>query len=439
MKLSRFFAKTGLAILVVLTVLLAVRTVFNITEGRKLARTLTELKEKGVPLSTADLAPACKDEDNAARLWKAAESLLLLEDEDKTILSRAFHDVIAGKPLDPSHQDAMTAMIEKNEPALQLARAMSGKPCFLYRDPELPFRESMMPVDSSFKMISAARLLGVEALMTAENGNVTGAVEHIRTALGFSSKIAGEGFLITHLVAVANTRMLLSFLAGICNGRDVDDEALLRLLDSLEPEVWRMRLVQSIAGERTLNLEWSSDLIRGKVRAAADEKLFRRLASWVVRPFQKTEAVRTIVDIADLASIAERPYFEQRRFFGTDTENSSRLSLSAEIAGHMQAAFLKNAILEANLRVARTGLACKLFKNRTGEYPENLEALVPGILEEIPLDPFTGAPLVYRRDEAGFIVYSLGSNERDDGGRSTYMTTQLVMEKDDDWSWKEPF
>ena len=287
-------------------------------------------------------------------------------------------------------------------------------------------------------MISAARLLGVEALMTAENGHMTGAVEHIRTALGFSSKIAGEGLLITYLVAVANTRMHLSFLAGICNGRDVDDESLSRLLDSLEPEAWRMRLAQSIAGERTLNLEWSSDLMRGKVRAAPHENFFRRMTSWMARPFQKTEAVRTIAYVGDLAPIAERPYFEQRRFFGSDAGKSGQLSRSAEIAGNWQPAFLKHAMIEANLRVARTGLALKLFKNRTGEYPENLEALVPGILGKIPLDPFTGAPLVYRRDGPGFIVYSLGSNERDDGGRSTYMITQLVMDKDDDWSWREP-
>jgi len=85
----------------------------------------------------------------------------------------------------------------------------------------------------------------------------------------------------------------------------------------------------------------------------------------------------------------------------------------------------------------RTGLACRLFKSRTGRYPESLEELVPGILKEIPIDPFTGKPLVYRREGEGFIVYSLGSNEKDDGGRSTYMISHMVTYKDDDWTWKE--
>jgi hypothetical protein len=105
--------------------------------------------------------------------------------------------------------------------------------------------------------------------------------------------------------------------------------------------------------------------------------------------------------------------------------------------GNFEEAFMKEAMLEASLLAARTGLACKLFKSRTGAYPESLEALVPGILKEVPVDPFTGKPFVYRREREGFIVYSLGSNEKDDGGRSTYMITQMVMEKDDDWTWKE--
>lgn len=99
--------------------------------------------------------------------------------------------------------------------------------------------------------------------------------------------------------------------------------------------------------------------------------------------------------------------------------------------------FLKNGQLEATMLADRTGLACRLFKSGTGRYPEGLDELVPGILGEVPIDPFTGKPFVYRREGEGFIVYSLGSNQKDDGGRSTWEITQLVMDKDDDWSWRE--
>jgi hypothetical protein len=98
---------------------------------------------------------------------------------------------------------------------------------------------------------------------------------------------------------------------------------------------------------------------------------------------------------------------------------------------------MKVATFDALVRTTRAGMACRIHKGRTGQYPESLEALVPGLLNEVPVDPFTGRPLIYRRDGDGFVVYSLGSNMKDDGGRSTWEITQVVMEKDDDWTWKE--
>lgn len=98
---------------------------------------------------------------------------------------------------------------------------------------------------------------------------------------------------------------------------------------------------------------------------------------------------------------------------------------------------MKVATLDALILTARTGLACRVYKSRTGEYPEDLKTLVPGLLTAVPVDPFTGKPLVYRREGKGFIVYSVGSNLKDDGGRSTWEIPQMVMEKDDDWTWKE--
>ncbi len=81
--------------------------------------------------------------------------------------------------------------------------------------------------------------------------------------------------------------------------------------------------------------------------------------------------------------------------------------------------------------------ASKIYKNQKGHFPENIAALIPDILEKEPVDPFTGDPFIYKLQEGGFIVYSIGSNEKDDEGRATYQVTKLVTEKDDDWPWRE--
>jgi len=52
-----------------------------------------------------------------------------------------------------------------------------------------------------------------------------------------------------------------------------------------------------------------------------------------------------------------------------------------------------------------------------GAYPENWEAPVSGgYLKEVPLDPFSDKPLVYRRTEDGFTLYSVSEDFEDDGG-----------------------
>jgi len=443
MKVKKFLIRAGLVLLVVITLVLAVRAVFNYTEGRKLTRTLAELKDKGFALSAKDLASPCPDQDNAARLWKAAENLLIIEGEDRGILSKARTASAEGKPVEPAHRAALEQMIAKNEKALELIRAMAGKSCFLYRDPASLLTEAKLP--DAVKMIQATSLLGFDALFRAQGGDVPGAIDRIRRGLIFTPQVAQEGFLITHLIAGADTRILGYFLSGICNGQKIDDETLLRLIAELDPMPWRERLARAWRGERVYLIEagmWATRAERKELAALVGVPLpLINAFGWLVRPFIKADIRKTLPVYQEIEAQALRPFYETRDYLKAYAQKTEKLSwysfVSKQVLGNVGAAFLKEAMLEATFLVSRIGFACRLYKSRTGEYPENVEALVPGILGEIPIDPFTGKPFVYRREGQGFIVYSLGSNEKDDGGRTTFLITRMVMDKDDDWTWKE--
>ena len=111
--------------------------------------------------------------------------------------------------------------------------------------------------------------------------------------------------------------------------------------------------------------------------------------------------------------------------------------MSGAYRDDVRSSLLKEATLEAMILATKAGVACKIYKNQTGRYPDNLETLVPNILGKLPIDPFTDKPLIYRLQDGGVLIYSVGANGKDDGGRGTYSISQLVMEKDDDWAWKE--
>jgi hypothetical protein len=77
-------------------------------------------------------------------------------------------------------------------------------------------------------------------------------------------------------------------------------------------------------------------------------------------------------------------------------------------------------------------IACGLERYRLahGQYPETLEALVPQFAEKLPHDIIGGQPLKYRRAADGqFVLYSVGWNEKDDGGVPRDGTPE------GDWVW----
>jgi hypothetical protein len=52
-----------------------------------------------------------------------------------------------------------------------------------------------------------------------------------------------------------------------------------------------------------------------------------------------------------------------------------------------------------------------------GHLPENLNELMPQFLPAVPIDPFDGQPLRCHRLAKGYVIYSVGSDGHDDGGR----------------------
>jgi hypothetical protein len=62
-------------------------------------------------------------------------------------------------------------------------------------------------------------------------------------------------------------------------------------------------------------------------------------------------------------------------------------------------------------------LAILEYHKRNGAWPDSLTTLVEnGMIDELPLDPFSHEPLDYHKTGDGFMLYSVGTNFTDDGG-----------------------
>jgi hypothetical protein len=92
------------------------------------------------------------------------------------------------------------------------------------------------------------------------------------------------------------------------------------------------------------------------------------------------------------------------------------------VTGGFNVAALSAAPTQAGLnlvirRVAVTTIAIERYRRaHDGAPPSSLDALAPGYLPAVPLDPFSGRGLVYKIAPDGYLLYSVDANRIDDGG-----------------------
>jgi hypothetical protein len=97
--------------------------------------------------------------------------------------------------------------------------------------------------------------------------------------------------------------------------------------------------------------------------------------------------------------------------------------------------------LEAARQIVIGAIALKRYQLRHGSFPAQLSDLTPEFAETVPFDPVDGAPLRYRSNPDGtFTLYSIGEDEKDDGGDPSPATPSKFTTwlQGRDWVWPQP-
>ena len=72
----------------------------------------------------------------------------------------------------------------------------------------------------------------------------------------------------------------------------------------------------------------------------------------------------------------------------------------------------------STLRCAEAAMAVERWRlGHAGALPPGLEVLVPELLAAVPIDPMDGKPVKFRPLAKGYVVYSVGEDGHDDGGK----------------------
>jgi hypothetical protein len=140
------------------------------------------------------------------------------------------------------------------------------------------------------------------------------------------------------------------------------------------------------------------------------EARLRKLLTALQRSVAEREAISTIM--ARQVHFDEQAYGWHGRLDAALTEEvyPDRTTPAAESeVMHSKFDLTVNIVFQADL-------AIRLFKLEHGHLPANLGELVPLYLPSPPIDP-DGQPLKYRIDDGRYVLYSIGWDGKDDGGK----------------------
>ena len=122
------------------------------------------------------------------------------------------------------------------------------------------------------------------------------------------------------------------------------------------------------------------------------------------------------VEIAKLPPEAQRTKFQALEQKAKSLSNSNAIFARMSIPPALKVAEASHRT-RTELRCAVVALAVERYRRANDKWPDSLDQLVPGQLKSVPLDLYDGKPLRYKRLEDGVLIYSVGPDGKDDGGK----------------------
>lgn len=290
-----------------------------------------------------------------------------------------------------------------------------------------------------------AYLLCWQALADADAGRMQEAFNHVMEAYQFGQKVHGQDTaLIEQLVSTGITMLSTDTLRIMLDEhiQEIDTAALDSVRKRFEILVNEMRFEIDFGGERMFMYD--------EAQRCFTASRFGRSHLYLPRLKEITDSDLTFND--QLAFVAIKGFevlfthpdkdetLKQTELLYTEFEKGVRQTPAAMKTQNLETQKKLEKLSERNIFIrylmpALAKLSERSHRNRVdsmatltivailqyhkghGQYPASLTDLAEdGLLRQLPMDPYSDKPLVYRRTEGGFVLYSAGLNLTDDGG-----------------------
>jgi hypothetical protein len=309
-------------------------------------------------------------------------------------------------------------------------------------------------------MKSMGAIAALRATAELQAGKTGEACQDVLLSLRLGESVKAEPFIISQLVRFAVLSMAIDPIwEGISDHRWSDDDLQqfqreLEKIDALAEYLRSIRTERAADGlamkylSRRRKLDWMSGLGETSTNQFKEE-LFLHLAprGWFyqnaifISSFIQEKALPLVNPVEQrIYPSLSRSSIAYLKSLPLSTANFWAKDLGVFFPGSKYAR-AQNA---ANL--ASTACALERFRLAHGNYPEKLDQLATAFLAKLPHDLINGQALKYRVEANGqFVLYSVGWDEKDDGGSYPVITEasgwkQAFNDMGDsgDWVWRFP-
>jgi hypothetical protein len=434
-----------IAIVWLLSALLAIITVYagyRLVLAHKINVKIEQIRQAGFPVTTAELNKwytAVPPEENAALILTSAFAHLVkgnTNSPDLPIIGRGKLPR-RNKPLPPEMRQAIADYVATNQVALELLeKGLALKSC-RYPVDLTPGLHALLPHLPKLK--ASVQLLELDALIKAEAGDLDSATRRIEEMWALSDSLAQEPIIISQLLRIACREIALSTLERILTRHRLEPDQLADLSRMLNADRDDAALRRGWIGERCFGLD-IFHMPSGKLKAfmndptesgETDREWSGLVGDWVIRLsghmdrdelffLESTDSYIRAIDLPcperlQLAEAVSRKIAQARVYRKGEPW---RFIMSGVLLPALGKVFEKVATHSARCGAAEVSLALEQHRRgQNGSLPERLHVLVPTWIGQIPTDPFDGRPLRYKQLANGYVVYSVGMDRENDGGK----------------------
>jgi len=403
---------------------------------------------------------------NAAPFYhEAAQVFKELPDDISVLLRKKYKEVT------PEQKQLIAKWLTDDQKIIELVVAGTRRPYCWQKYEGDEMLSILLPHLNEFRNL--ARTLIWRAQLRVEQGRYEDTFNDVKSCYRFGLHIKGDGLLIEQLVGIAIEAISVQTIRDILSQHKIDSAMLAKLQDDFEQMLLREDFTASLIAEKMATYDviqrtFTDGLGNGHIIPARFEKLLAdvqvisagpaRGGSVSADEYQQPEFLSGLMLLIRLSADSVCSFAKNTGyilFMHPDKQKTLRAAqqvydywetLGVKTPAQIRAEGINpekeameiikgNLLLEklvpvldrvteivhrhkVNVEATPAIIAILRYYRDTGDYPKDMEQIITaGYLRQLPMDVYSGKPLVYRKTDDSFILYSFGEDFKDDGGK----------------------